>query len=111
MYLGEIVEIGDKRGIIDTPRHPYTRALLSAVPRPRVRHETRSIPEGDVPSPLRPPSGCRFHPRCPYAAERCRTEAPSTMAAWRPATASTTSPRGNPPTTPACPARFSGVWI
>jgi oligopeptide transport system ATP-binding protein len=80
MYLGEIVELADKRAVIDSPRHPYTRALLSAVPRPRVRRETRGIPEGDVPSPLRPPSGCRFHPRCPYAVEQCRSEAPQLKA-------------------------------
>jgi len=76
MYLGEIVEIGGKRAVIDTPRHPYTRALLSAVPRPRIGREARSVPQGDVPSPLRPPSGCRFHPRCPYAVERCGIEKP-----------------------------------
>jgi oligopeptide transport system ATP-binding protein len=76
MYLGEIVEIGAKRDVIDRPAHPYTRALLSAVPRPQVRREARSIPEGDVPSPLKPPAGCRFHPRCPFAIERCRAEPP-----------------------------------
>jgi oligopeptide transport system ATP-binding protein len=76
MYLGEIVEIGAKSAVIDRPAHPYTRALLSAVPRPQVRREARSIPRGDVPSPLKPPTGCRFHPRCPYAVERCRSEPP-----------------------------------
>jgi oligopeptide/dipeptide ABC transporter ATP-binding protein len=77
MYLGEIVETGDKRAVTGTPRHPYTRALLSAVPRPEAgRRRTRSIPMGDVPSPLAPPLGCKFHPRCPFAVERCTTEAP-----------------------------------
>ena len=76
MYLGEVVEIGDKRAVVGAPRHPYTGALLSAVPRPRIGREARSVPQGDIPSPLRPPSGCRFHPRCPYAVERCCAGAP-----------------------------------
>jgi oligopeptide transport system ATP-binding protein len=77
MYLGEIVEIGDKRAVTAAPRHPYTRALLSAVPRPEAgRRQARSIPMGDVPSPLAPPPGCKFHPRCPLAVARCKTEAP-----------------------------------
>jgi oligopeptide transport system ATP-binding protein len=76
MYLGEIVEIGDKRSVTVSPRHPYTRALLSAVPRAEAGRGRRSIPQGDVPSPLNPPSGCRFHPRCPFAEARCRSERP-----------------------------------
>jgi oligopeptide/dipeptide ABC transporter ATP-binding protein len=77
MYLGEIVEIGDKRAVIGTPRHPYTQALLSAVPRPEVTtRNAREVPRGDVPSPLNPPSGCRFHPRCAYATAQCKEERP-----------------------------------
>jgi oligopeptide transport system ATP-binding protein len=77
MYLGEIVEIGDKRAVIGAPRHPYTQALLSAVPRPEVTQAPREVPRGDVPSPLNPPSGCRFHPRCAHAVARCRAERPA----------------------------------
>jgi oligopeptide/dipeptide ABC transporter ATP-binding protein len=78
MYLGEIVEIGDKRAVIGTPRHPYTRTLLAAVPRPEVTvRDAREVPRGDVPSPLNPPPGCRFHPRCPHAVVRCREERPA----------------------------------
>ncbi len=78
MYLGRIVEMTDKRRLFEEPLHPYTEALLSAVPIPKAsaRQRRRIILTGDVPSPIAPPPGCHFHTRCPYAHARCRVEAP-----------------------------------
>ena len=77
MYLGKIVEMAPRNRIFAEPKHPYTKALLSAVPvpDPTVRHKPMIL-KGDVPSPINPPSGCRFHTRCPYVFDRCRTEEP-----------------------------------
>ena len=78
MYLGKLVEVAARRALFAAPRHPYTRALLSAVPVPDPNaRRTRLILTGDVPSPIHPPAGCRFHTRCPYAFDRCRTEEPA----------------------------------
>lgn len=77
MYVGKLVEVGTSRQICTNPRHPYTQALLSAVPIPDpAAKKNRIMLKGDVPTPINPPSGCRFHPRCPIAVDRCKTEEP-----------------------------------
>ena len=78
MYLGRVVEIADSQALFAHPRHPYTQALLGAIPRPVPKlMGVRTLLSGDVPSPIKRPSGCHFHTRCPVALERCKTEAPA----------------------------------
>lgn len=78
MYLGKMVEVAEAEELYRNPQHPYTKALLSAIPVPDPRgKEQRIILKGDVPSPINPPSGCYFHPRCPSAIDRCKSDAPA----------------------------------
>jgi oligopeptide transport system ATP-binding protein len=79
MYLGRIVELGTAADVIERPVHPYTRALVSAIPTPDPdveRNRKRIVLPGDPPSPMNPPAGCAFHPRCPHAQDRCRSAVP-----------------------------------
>ena len=79
MYLGQIVELADKHTLFGNPQHPYTRMLLDAIPQLKTTGHSRTPVQGEVPNPLHPPSGCSFHPRCPLAKERCKTERPSLL--------------------------------
>ena len=81
MYLGRIVELATTRQLFGNPQHPYTRMLLAAVPDLAMTGTSRTAVAGEVPNPLDPPHGCAFHPRCPYANERCRTERPELLPA------------------------------
>jgi len=83
MYLGHVMELADKHALYATPRHPYTRALLSAIPIPDPaieRNKVIQILANDIPSPINPPSGCVFHTRCPIAEARCTQEVPALRA-------------------------------
>ncbi len=80
MYLGRLVEWGEARALFRRPQHPYTRMLLDAIPDLEMTGRARRPVAGEVPSPIAPPPGCHFHPRCPFAAERCRQEAPKPLA-------------------------------
>jgi oligopeptide transport system ATP-binding protein len=84
MYLGKIVELASSEEIYTSPRHPYTHALLSAVPMPKPRGKAQRVPlAGDVPSPITPPVGCAFHPRCPHAQDVCRKDEPQLVSGRR----------------------------
>jgi oligopeptide/dipeptide ABC transporter ATP-binding protein len=80
MYLGKLAEVASKAGMFQNPLHPYTKVLLSAVPIPNPHQKKeRILISGDVPSPINPPSGCRFHTRCPWAFDRCPREEPELL--------------------------------
>lgn len=81
MYLGRLVEVADTKTIFKRPLHPYTQMLLSAIPDLKMTGKQRTPVAGEVPNPLNPPSGCTFHPRCPHANDRCKTEAPKMLLA------------------------------
>ncbi len=76
MYLGRLVELADKRSLFATPKHPYTRMLIDAIPKMHDTGQARTPVQGEVPNPLSPPGGCAFHPRCPHANARCQSERP-----------------------------------
>jgi peptide/nickel transport system ATP-binding protein len=80
MYLGRLVELADKKTLFAHPRHPYTRMLLDAIPDIHMTGRSRTPVQGEVPNPLNPPSGCAFHPRCPHANARCKSERPALLA-------------------------------
>jgi len=77
MYLGRVVESGPAEEMFEAPNHPYTQALLAEVPRLESRHRSFVPVKGEIPSPIHPPSGCHFHPRCPHAFARCKAEVPA----------------------------------
>ena len=79
LYLGRLAEVAPARNLFEAPRHPYTRMLLDAVPDIEMTGRRRKKVEGEIPSPLSPPPGCAFHPRCPFANDRCKTEVPRTL--------------------------------
>ena len=79
MYLGRLVEWADTKTLFRSPKHPYTKMLLDAIPDLNLSGKARTPVAGEVPSPINPPSGCHFHPRCPWSNERCRTELPTLM--------------------------------
>ncbi len=79
MYLGHLVETADKESLFTEPLHPYTKMLISAIPTIEKESHRAAIPRGEVPSPMAPPSGCPFHPRCPYATKRCKDELPKVV--------------------------------
>ncbi|OYU29469.1 MAG: ABC transporter ATP-binding protein [Burkholderiales bacterium PBB2] len=79
MYLGRLVELADKGELFARPRHPYTRMLLDAIPDIHMTGRSRTPVQGEVPNPLNPPSGCSFHPRCPHASARCKSERPAML--------------------------------
>ena len=79
MYLGRIVELAPKATLFERPQHPYTRMLLDAIPDVKMTGRSRTPVAGEVPNPLNPPSGCTFHPRCPYANQRCKDERPAIL--------------------------------
>ena len=81
MYLGRLVEVAPSRELFTAPKHPYTRLLLDAVPDLKMTGRVRTPIEGEIPNPISPPSGCAFHPRCPLANDRCKTETPATVVA------------------------------
>ena len=79
MYLGRLVELADKHTLFDSPRHPYTRMLIDAIPKMHDTGRARTPVQGEVPNPLNPPTGCTFHPRCPHVNERCKAERPKLL--------------------------------
>src|SRR5205823_5877732 len=101
MYLGRIVETAEKRELFANPRHPYTQALLASVPvaNPRIKR-LKALVEGDVPSPINPPSGCAFHTRCRYVMDRCRIETPALLEAPTPRTGMPSGRKSSPAVTP-----------